>query len=123
RTALLETRTHVLEIDLLRRGTRVRSLGEPPPAAYYVYLSRTERRPFTAVWPVLLRERLPTVPIPLLAPDPDVPLDLQATVDDCFALVGYERLLDYTVAPPPPPLSLDDAAWVDETLRAASYRA
>lgn len=69
---------HLLEIDLLRGGTRIQLVAEPPPAAYYVYLSRIERRPMTQVWPIPLRERLPVVPVPLLPPDPDVVLDLQS---------------------------------------------
>lgn len=84
-----------LEIDLLRAGTRIQLAGEPPPAPYYVYLSRWQHRPWTEIWPISLREPLPTVPVPLLPPDPDVPLDLQAAVKACFDLVGYERLLDY----------------------------
>jgi len=88
----------------------------------YVFLSRWQRRPFTQVWPIALGEPLPTVPVPLLPPDPDVPLDLQAAVRACFDLVGYERLLDYSGPPPPPPLSDEDAAWVDERLRASGWR-
>ncbi len=52
RIELLQTRTHLLEIDLLRGGTRIQLLAEPPAAPYYVYLSRTERRPYTQIWPV-----------------------------------------------------------------------
>ena len=119
RQELLQTRTHLLEIDLLRQGTRIRLLGEPPPAPYYVYLSRWQRRPLTQVWPVELREPLPVVPVPLLPPDPDVPLDLQGAVRACFDLVGYERLLDYAAPLPPPPLGKEDAAWVAACLHAA----
>lgn len=122
RIGLLQTRTHLLEIDLLRGGARIQLLAEPPAAPYYIYLSRTERRPYTQIWPVLLRQRLPAVPVPLLHPDPDVVLDLQAAVDACFALVGYERLLDYADPPPLPPLSEEDAAWVDDRLRTAGLR-
>ena len=50
--------------------------------------------------PIGLHEKLPTIPIPLLRPDPDVTLDLQSAVDACFNLVHYERLLDYTQALP-----------------------
>jgi hypothetical protein len=121
RATLLETQTHLLELDLLRRGTRIQLGGTPPPAHYYIYLSRSQRRPWTGVWPVGLRERLPPVPVPLLSPDPDVPLDVQAAVDDCFALVGYERLLAYA-DPPPPTLAPEDAEWVDTVLRAAGRR-
>jgi hypothetical protein len=121
RTELLGTRTHLLEVDLLRQGTRIPLVGELPLAAYYVYLSRVQRRPRTQVWPIQLRDRLPTVPAPLLPPDPDVPLDLQAAVKACFDLVGYERLLDYAAPPPPPPLGDDDMAWVAEVLRSAGF--
>lgn len=122
RMRLLNTDTLVMEIDLLRGGARILLMAEPPPASYYVYLSRTERRPYTQIWSASLRERLPVVPVPLLHPDPDVILDLQAAVDACFALVGYERLLDYADPPPPPPLSDEDAAWLEECLRTAGLR-
>lgn len=123
RTDLLRTQAHLLELDLLRQGLRIPFAGEPPPAPYYVYLSRWQRRPFTEVWAIGLRQRLPIVPVPLLSPDPDVPLDLQAAVDGCFQLVGYDRLLPYAEPPPPPDLSAADAAWVDARLREAGLRA
>jgi hypothetical protein len=121
RTELLQTRTHLLEIDLLRAGTRIPLIGDLPSAAYFIYLSRTQRRPRTQVWPVQLREKLPTVPVPLLQPDPDVPLELQTAVQACFDLVHYERLLDYAAPPPPPPLSEDDATWASEVLRSEGF--
>jgi hypothetical protein len=122
RMRLLNTDTHILQIDLLRGGSRILLLAEPPAAPYYVYLSRTERRPYTQIWPVSLRQHLTAVPVPLLHPDPDVILDLQAAVDACFALVRYERLLDYAEPPPLPPLDEADAAWLDDLLRAAGLR-
>ena len=76
-----------------------------------------QRRPRTQVWPIPLRLPLPTVPVPLLPPDPDVSLYLQEAVDACFDLVGYERLLDYSTPPPPPELSDEDAQWVAEGLK------
>jgi hypothetical protein len=122
RVDLLKTQTHLLEIDLLRQGQRIQLVGQLPPAAYYVYLSRWQHRPYTEVWPSRLREPLPAVPVPLLPPDPDVPLDLQAAVRACFDLVGYERLLDYDGPPPPPALNEAEAAWVDDRLREAGWR-
>ncbi|MDE3088597.1 MAG: DUF4058 family protein [Chloroflexota bacterium] len=115
RLEILETETHLLEIDLLRQGERIALVGELPRAPYFVFLSRWTRRPKTEIYPIQLRARLPVVPVPLLPPDPDVPLDLQAALDACFDLVGYERLLDY--ASPLADLGADDAAWVKETLQ------
>ncbi len=113
RTGILQTQTHLLEIDLLRAGERIPLIGgELPLAPYYVYLSRFDRRPRTQVWPCALRRPLPTIPVPLLPPDADVPLKLQAAVDACFKLVGYERLLDYAQPPPMPALSAEDGQWL-----------
>jgi hypothetical protein len=116
RSTLMGTSVHLLEIDLLRRGGRVLFETDPPPADYYVFLSRFTNRPYTDVWPISLRERLPVVPVPLLPPDPDVPLNLQRAVDACYDLVHYERLLDYTATPPPPPMSEADAEWLSDAI-------
>ncbi|RIK16069.1 MAG: hypothetical protein DCC52_18025 [Chloroflexi bacterium] len=120
RAKLLGTRTHLVEIDLLRAGKRIQLIGKLPDAPYFVFLSRAERRPRTLVYPLGLRDKLPKIPIPLLPPDPDVVLDLQAAVDACFKLVRYERLLDYTQPPPPPELNQADAQWIQEKIRAAN---
>jgi hypothetical protein len=86
-------------------------------APYYVFLSRFTRRPHTEIWPLQLRDPLPTVPVPLLPPDPDVPLALQTAINACFELVRYhERLLNYNKLPPPPPLSSEDTAWVKSVI-------
>lgn len=122
RVEALHTQPHLLEIDLLRRGSRISLVGEPPPAPYYVYLSRWQRRPFTQVWPLPLRQPLPTIPVPLLPSDPDAPLDLQLAVTTCFAAACYDTLLDYTIEPPAPSFSDDDAAWVEQCLCDAGYR-
>ncbi len=117
RNDLLKTATHLLEIDLLRGGERLPLYGgELPPAAYYIYLSRFTQRPYTDVWPIQLRERLPVVPVPLLPPDADVLLNMQTAVDACFKLVGYQRLLDYTQSPPPPPISPEDTEWMRQVV-------
>lgn len=124
RTALLQTETHLLEIDLLRAGERIPLIGgELPPAPYYIFLSRFTRRPITEVWPVQLREPLPTLPVPLLPPDADVPLPLQVALNACFDLVRYhERLLDYSQPPPPPALSDEDLEWVKTVTKIAPQK-
>jgi hypothetical protein len=121
RLELMQTNTHLLEIDLLCQGRRIQLLQEPPPAPYYLYLSRAQRRPYTQVWALPLSKPLPTIPVPLLPPDPDVPLDLQAAMTDCFTLVGYEDLLDYS-AKPPAGLTEEEKTWVAQTLQKQGFR-
>ncbi|MEM4237567.1 MAG: DUF4058 family protein, partial [Candidatus Nitrosocaldaceae archaeon] len=64
RIELMQTATHLLEIDLLTVGHRIPLEGKLPPAPYYVYLSRADRRPRTEVWAIRLQEPLPRVPVP-----------------------------------------------------------
>ena len=88
---------------------------ELPDKPYFVFLSRAEARPLTEVWPVALSESLPTVPVPLLAGDPDVPLDLQDAFAQVYDTVHYERAIDYT-KPPEVPLAEQEVRWTAENL-------
>ncbi len=122
RRALLRSDTHLMELDLLRVGERPRLLRPVPPASYYVTLSRVPRRPYVDVWPIQLWEKLPVLPVPLLAPDLDVTLDLSAVVAAVYERGAYARLIDYHHPPPPPALSATETAWLDAHLRARQRR-
>ena len=57
--------TNLVEIDLLRDGERVPfGRPKPPPADYYVLISRADRFPKASVWAVTVRDPLPVLPIP-----------------------------------------------------------
>lgn len=116
RRELFSADVHVIEIDLLRAGQRSPLEIAPPEAAYYVSLGRAGYRPTVDVWAIQLWERLPRIPVPLLYPDPDVVVDLGATVNDVYLRGAYSRRLDYTQAPPPPELSAEEQQWLDELL-------
>ncbi len=113
--------THLLEIDLLRGGTRPQFECTVPPAPYYAVLSRANRRSRLSVWPIQLADKLPVLPVPLLEPDPDLPLDLGAAVATVYQRGAYDREIDYQQAPPPPKLTEVEAAWVDKLLHRPSY--
>ena len=122
RRELLRSATHLMEIDLLRGGQRS-PLEEPvPKAPYYVTLSRADRRPVVEVWPIQFQERLPILPVPLVEPDPDAPLDLSAIVADVYERGGYATLIDYHRPPPAPKLAEADLVWVDALLREQEIR-
>ncbi|MBS1251596.1 MAG: hypothetical protein MAG451_00629 [Anaerolineales bacterium] len=122
RKDFIRSAAHFLEIDLLRGGERPPLEQPVPPAAYYVTLSRAERRPTVEVWPIQLSERLPVIPVPLLEPDPDVPLDLGAAVTTIYARGAYAQQIDYRQPPPLPPLSEEESAWLDGLLREKGLR-
>lgn len=122
RRELLRSSAHVLEIDLLRGGERPPLEAAVPEASYYVMLSRADRRPRVQVWPIQLREPLPTVPVPLLEPDPDAALALNVAVESVYERGGYSVIIDYLRPPPPPPLAEADARWLHERLVAEKRR-
>lgn len=122
RRELLRSAAHLLEIDLLRSGERPPLERPVPSAPYYVILSRADRRPTVEVWPIQLRDTLPMLPVPLLEPDPDVPLDLSAAVAAIYERGGYADLIDYRRPPPPPILSEAETTWLDERLREQGLR-
>jgi hypothetical protein len=117
RRAILESDVHMIEIDLLRGGERPPLLDPVPPAPYYITLSRAERRPVATVWPVKLHNALPTIPAPLLIPDPDAPLDLGAAIAAVYKRGAYDIRIDYSALPPPPPLSAEEQTWVEMILK------
>jgi hypothetical protein len=55
-------------------------------------------------------------------PDPDVPLPLTQVLHQIYRNARYDLQVDYRVAPPPPELSADDAAWLDAQLRERGLR-
>ena len=87
----------------------------PPPAPYFVVLSRASNRPLAPVWAIQIADALPVVPVPLLFPDPDAPLDLQETMTRAYQRGGYDSEIDYSVMPTPP-WTPEESAWIAERL-------
>ena len=123
----LLAKTNLVEVDLLRGGRDVvvcRREAIPPDrrTPYRVSVRRANRTRQADLYPIGLRDRLPTIRVPLRpGRDPDVALDLQPLFDLAYANGAYDDT-DYAAPLPPPPLDADDAVWVDERLRAAGLR-
>ncbi len=121
RRELLAGPAHFVEIDLLRIGERFPVPTPLPSVPYFVFLSRANRRPRVETWPIALDQPLPEVPIPLLAGDPDVMLDIQLAFQTIYSLFKYHRAADHT-GDPRESLSTEQAAWAEERLRLAGLR-
>ena len=87
-----------------------------PESPYFVVLGRAEERPITEVWPIQFSDRLPVIPVPLLAGDADVALDLQQALTNIYELLGYDLAIDYSRSPEIP-LPPDHVAWAKQCLR------
>jgi hypothetical protein len=121
RFQILSGDAHLVEIDLLRVGTRFPTVQALPAVPYFVFLSRAGRRSEVEVWPIALEQPLPPIPIPLLPEDAPVLLDLQQALGVVYDILGYDELIDYT-QPPPGPFTPTETAWVEEQLLRAGRR-
>ncbi len=116
----------LVEVDLLRAGERVLSVPDylipaSHSTTYQVCVYRAWGAALGEVYRVPLRERLPIIKVPLRKTDADVPLDLQALVEQCYRNGGYDEDIDYRTEPDPP-LDADDGRWADALLRKQGLR-
>ena len=112
RGSLLASSAHLVEIDLLRGGPRMPFATVLPGCAYYVLVSRMEKRPQADFWPIQLPDPLPLIPIPLREPDPDATLDLQAALHHVYDAARYANYIYEGV--PQPALSPEDVRWAQQ---------
>jgi hypothetical protein len=103
---------HFVEIDLLRVGKRWSLWSGERQAAYRFLVSRARARRNAEIWPIALSDPLPLVPLPLLRPDPDVPMDIGAALARVYEGAAYDLVIDYKAPPPPPKLSKAEASFV-----------
>ncbi len=80
-------------------------------------VAREESAPRCRVWPAFFDRPLPTVPVPLSRPDPDLELALQPLVEAIYERGRYREEIDYS-RPPTPPFSPEESAWLERQLQA-----
>jgi hypothetical protein len=113
---LIHQAVHLVELDFLIGGKRLPVAADLPNGHYYAFVSRSGRRPLSEVYAWSIREPLPTIPIPLKAPDPDMPLNLAEIFATVYQRARYERSIDYK-APLRLSLSAEDRAWAEALAR------
>ncbi|MBN2291655.1 MAG: DUF4058 family protein [Pirellulales bacterium] len=118
-------KVNLVEIDLTRTGQRVFALppGYIPPkyrTTYQVCVRRASKPLKAEVYMAPLSDRLPVIGIPLRPTDSDVPLNLQALIEQCYKNGRYDDI-DYKAALDPP-LDESDAAWMDQRLNDKGVR-
>jgi hypothetical protein len=110
RQQVLRSRTHFVEIDLLRAG-------EPMPieggrkSDYQILVSRSQERPAAERYPFNLQEAIPGFYLPLQAGDDEPVIDLKQLLLQASEEAAIDLSIDYS-QPPVPDLSPEDAAWL-----------
>ena len=89
----------------------------PERVCHHVCVTRVPRVNRHEFYTMPLRQRLPVIRIPLRRSDPDVALDLQLLIEQCYERGRYASAIDYA-RPPRPPLPDEETAWVREILTA-----
>lgn len=116
RRMILDSATHLVEVDLLRGGKAMPVLGLRSLTAYRVLVSQGDQRPAADLYGVTLRQPLPTVPIPLKPGESALFIDLQAVFSRVYEEARYSIRIDYHQPVPPPALSSQDQQWVEALL-------
>jgi hypothetical protein len=112
RMRVLASQTHLVEIDLLRRGEPLPTIGALP-SDYRVLVSRSWARPAAQLYAFGVCQRLPVVKVPLKPGEAEVELDLQEVLDGVMRRGRYHLAIDDSV-PPDPPLREADLRWLEQ---------
>lgn len=117
RFLVLNSGSHLVEIDLLRGENPLPMQGAVPAAHYHILVSRAEHRPHADLYAVTVQEPLPCFPLPLKALDEAILVDLSAIVHGIYDRASYDLRIDYTQAPPTPAFSDNDQQWIANLLQ------
>lgn len=121
RQKVFGSKTHLVEIDLLRAHQPMSLFGENLESHYRVLVSRSESRPQAQLYSFNVTEQLPVFLMPLKAQDSEPTIDLQALLTDIYQRSDYDLKLDYR-QDPIPPFSEESTAWLDNLLKMKALR-
>jgi len=114
---VLGSKVHLVEIDLLRAGEHAtavplkRALLKTGRFDYHVCIHHFDNLEDYFVYPILLRQKLPEIAIPLLPGDAPVTVDLQAVFDRTYDTGPYRRRVRYGEVEPEPQLLAGEQEW------------
>jgi len=109
RRRVLQTQTHLIEIDLLRINPSF-LYHHIPVSDYRILISRSHDRPSADLYAFSVRDRIPAIPIPLRLNEGEPILDLQTILHQIYQRGRYDLAIDYAQLPQPA-LSEADQEW------------
>jgi hypothetical protein len=118
---VLASRTHLVEIDLVRAGEPMPIMGDDRASAYRILVSRGDCRPKATLYAFGVRQPIPPFSLPLKPTDQEPTVGLGQILHDLYDRASYDLRLDYK-GDPDPPLPKADAVWADDWLRQKGLR-
>ncbi|NEQ09409.1 MULTISPECIES: DUF4058 family protein [unclassified Moorena] len=121
RNKVLGSFTHLVEIDLLRKGQPMPVYHSNIETHYRILVSRGDRRPQADLYGFNLPAPIPSFPLPLKSGDTEPLVDLQLLLNNIYDQASYDLLIDYNQEPLPQ-LSEEDRVWVNTWLTERELR-
>ena len=115
RNCVLNSKTHLVEIDLLREGLPLPYFGRAPGSDYRILVSRAELRPQAELYGFNLTDQIPKFPIPLKGTEQGPMVDLNQLLQQVYDQGSFDLAIDYS-QDPVPPLPPQDADWLKAIL-------
>lgn len=116
RELVLSTHTSLVELDLLRAGEPMPTVGPRVRSDYSILVSRGYRRPKADLIPFGVRHPIPPFPLPLRRGENELTVDLGRVLHALYDRASYDLRIDYGKEPVPP-LASDDADWAKALVR------
>ena len=122
RTEVIQSMSHLVEIDLLRAGRPMPVIGDVPFCHYRILVNNTRRmEPVADLYPFNIQSDVPRFVMPLAEGSEGITIDLKPILDEVYRLGSYDLDIDYG-EDPESPLSDADRAWLDGLLREKGLR-
>jgi Protein of unknown function (DUF4058) len=121
RMDVLATRTHLVEVDLIRAGEPMLIMGNGSGSDYRILVSRGDRRPHATLYAFGIRQAIPLFPLPLKPDDQEPIVDIGKLLHDLYDRASYDLRLDYK-GEPDPSFPAAEAIWADQLLRQQGRR-
>jgi hypothetical protein len=115
RQRILASRTHLVEIDLLRAGTPMAVLHLPTQTQYRIIVSRSDCRPRADLYAFNLPDPIPAFTLPLRSGDTEPLVPLQDILQNIYDRAGFDLAVDYSRSPIPP-LTQAEKDWIQPLL-------
>lgn len=113
--------THLVEIDLLRKGKPLVSFNNGMKSDYRILVSRKKMRPKADLYTFNLQDKIPNFSLPLRDGDTEPVIDLQNMLNEIYDGGSYDLMVDYNKEPIPS-LSKTDRVLADNLLRQKGLR-
>jgi len=121
RETILETRTNLVEIDLLRKGQPMPIVDNNIQSHYRILVYRGDTRPLADLYAFNLHNVIPSFSLPLRGDDSEPVINLQELLNQVYEIYDYDLVVDFSKEPIPA-LSEEDKNWVDEILKEKGLR-